>query len=202
MNTNDVAGIVLAGGQASRMGGVNKGAQRLGVQSLSSLVLHKIKPQVANIYISANEFSDYFESYGYSVFKDLRGNHQGPLAGIEAVMSLSGHKGWFFCTPVDTPFLPEDLVFRLYSTVLKEKCLCGYPVHHGKKEPLHCLLHHSLLPSLSDFLNRGGRSVWRFLNSQGAAETILEHDHTSFLNFNTLEELKNLNQTLVPEDKQ
>lgn len=201
MNYDDVAGVILAGGQASRMGGVNKGAQILGTQSLASLILHKVQPQVSDIYFSANEFFEDFQSFGYPVFKDLRLNHQGPLAGIEAVMSLSGHKGWFFCTPVDTPFLPLDIVRRLLLTVSQEKSLCTYPIHQEKKEPLHCLLHYSLLPSLSEFLDNGGRSVWRFLNSQKAVETVLPHDHTSFLNFNTLEELNNLNQTLVPEEK-
>ena len=91
---NEISGILLAGGKASRMGGVNKGAQLLGGRTLAALVIERMQPQVNSIFISSNDFAAEFDSYGYPVFKDVRQDYPGPLAGIETI-------------------LKQDLVFRL-----------------------------------------------------------------------------------------
>ena len=94
---NEISGILLAGGKARRMGGVNKGAQLLGGRTLAGLVIERMKPQVKSIFISSNEFAAEFDSYGYPVFKDVRQDYPGPLAGIEtilkqAVLGISSHR--------------------------------------------------------------------------------------------------------------
>ena len=84
---NEISGILLAGGKARRMGGVNKGAQLLGGRTLAGLVIERMKPQVKSIFISSNEFAAEFDSYGYPVFKDVRQDYPGPLAGIETILN-------------------------------------------------------------------------------------------------------------------
>ena len=61
---NEISGILLAGGKASRMGGVNKGAQLLGGRTLAALVIERMQPQVNSIFISSNDFAAEFDSYG------------------------------------------------------------------------------------------------------------------------------------------
>ena len=73
----------------------------------------------------------------------------------------------------------------------------GYPVF--KKEPLHCLLHKDVLPSLTSFLDSNKRSVLGFLEHLGALELDCEIDEGDFMNLNTLEELELLNKTLEQE---
>ena len=93
---NEIGGILLAGGKARRMGGVNKGAQLLGGRTLAGLVIERMKPQVKSIFISSNEFAAEFDSYGYPVFKDVRQDYPGPLAGIETILQqdLGGREIW------------------------------------------------------------------------------------------------------------
>lgn len=64
---NEISGILLAGGKARRMGGVNKGAQLLGGRTLAGLVIERMKPQVKSIFISSNEFAAELISFDCSI---------------------------------------------------------------------------------------------------------------------------------------
>ena len=156
---NEISGILLAGGKARRMGGVNKGAQLLGGRTLAGLV----------------------------------------IAGIETILKQDLGGPWYFVSPTDTPFLPRNLAGLLHKTAKEKQALCVFPTHKGKKEPLHCLLHKDVLPSLTSFLDSNKRSVLGFLEHLGALELDCEIDEGDFMNLNTLEELELLNKTLEQE---
>jgi molybdopterin-guanine dinucleotide biosynthesis protein A len=47
-------GVILAGGQATRMGGGDKGRLMLGQQSLLEHVIDRLRPQVSSIILNAN----------------------------------------------------------------------------------------------------------------------------------------------------
>ena len=181
------------------MGGVNKGAQLLGGRTLAGLVIERMKPQVKSIFISSNEFAAEFDSYGYPVFKDVRQDYPGPLAGIETILKQDLGGPWYFVSPTDTPFLPRNLAGLLHKTAKEKQALCVFPTHKGKKEPLHCLLHKDVLPSLPSFLDSNKRGVLGFLEHLGALELECEIDEGDFMNLNTLEELELLNKTLEQE---
>ena len=121
---NEISGILLAGGKARRMGGVNKGAQLLGGRTLAGLVIERMKPQVKSIFISSNEFAAEFDSYGYPVFKDVRQDYPGPLAGIETILKQDLGGPWYFVSPTDTPFLPRNLAGLLHKTAKEKQALC------------------------------------------------------------------------------
>lgn len=196
---NEISGILLAGGKARRMGGINKGAQLLGGRTLAGLVIERMEPQVNSIFISSNDFAAEFDSYGYPVFKDVRQNYPGPLAGIETILKQDLGGPWYFVSPTDTPFLPRNLAELLHKAAKEKQALCVFPTHKGKKEPLHCLLHKDVLPSLTSFLDSNKRSVLGFLEHLGAFELECELEEDDFRNLNTLEELELLNKTLEQE---
>ena len=55
-----VTGLLLAGGQAKRMGSINKGAVQLNDRPFAELVIGNLSKQVDDIVISANEYASYF----------------------------------------------------------------------------------------------------------------------------------------------
>ncbi len=160
--------------------------------SLAELVIDAIRPQVTEILISANEYIHYFERFGVPVFQDLRPGFLGPLAGIETALTVVPDLEWVFCTPVDTPFLPPDLVSQLMNELVAKSALCAVPVHNGLRHPLHCLIHASLLQSLTNFLNSGERSVGFWLRKCGMVEVDIKAEPKSFININTHDDLKNI----------
>jgi molybdopterin-guanine dinucleotide biosynthesis protein A len=105
--------VILAGGRSVRMGGRDKALAELGGARLIDHVIARLAPQVDRIAISGRQ--DY--GTGFDVIADEPQGPQGPAAGVFAAARwMSFHQpdtDRFFTSPVDGPFLPEDLVARL-----------------------------------------------------------------------------------------
>jgi molybdopterin-guanine dinucleotide biosynthesis protein A len=114
-----IAGVILAGGQSRRMGGGDKAMAVLGRQPLLAHVIDRIHPQVANLALNANGDAGRFIEFGLPVIADTTAEPAGPLAGILAGMTWAAAKvpvaRWVVTAPADTPFIPRDLVARLFS---------------------------------------------------------------------------------------
>ena len=60
-------GVILAGGQATRMGGRDKGLLMLGGRPLLAHVIDRLSPQVAGMALNANGDPDRFSGFGLPV---------------------------------------------------------------------------------------------------------------------------------------
>ncbi|WP_292582805.1 NTP transferase domain-containing protein, partial [Mesorhizobium sp.] len=78
----NIAGIILAGGQSRRMGGGDKTLLVLGGRSLLDHVVARLVPQVGPLALSANGDPARFARFGLPVLADTVEGHAGPLAGI------------------------------------------------------------------------------------------------------------------------
>ena len=105
MQSEAITGVVLAGGRATRMGGIDKGLQALNGRPLWRHVAEALAPQVDELVISANRHLEQWRASGYPVFRDIQEGYQGPLAGMLAVMQQVASPWFVFC-PCDTPFIP------------------------------------------------------------------------------------------------
>ncbi|MBS0002722.1 MAG: molybdenum cofactor guanylyltransferase [Thioalkalivibrio sp.] len=183
----DVAGLVLAGGRARRMGGEDKGLIPLAGRPMVEHVLERIRPQVDEIVISANRNRRLYARYGHPVIEDREGGYPGPLAGILSGL-LATHQPWLAVVPCDSPFLPEDLVDRLLRSALAASAELAV-VHDGSRlQPLFALIHRSLLTDLRAFVAAGGRKVDTWCAQQRMATTDLSDQPAAFLNINTPED--------------
>ena len=77
-------GVILAGGQATRMGGGDKGLLPLGQGTLLSSVIDRLEPQVAGLALNANGDAARFAELGLPVLADSIEGFAGPLAGVLA----------------------------------------------------------------------------------------------------------------------
>jgi molybdopterin-guanine dinucleotide biosynthesis protein A len=109
-----VAGVILAGGQARRMGGGDKGRTQVAGRSILDWQLEILRPQVAALAINANGPAERFAETGLPVIADDPGA-EGPLAGILTALEWAAAEGFsrVLTVPCDTPFVPPDLVLRL-----------------------------------------------------------------------------------------
>ncbi len=109
-----IASVVLAGGQATRLGGGDKVLLPLGISTVLECLLGRLRPQVAAIALSANGDPGRFARFGLPVVADP-GWARGPLAGVAAGWAWAAAAGAtaVLTVPGDTPFIPEDLVVRL-----------------------------------------------------------------------------------------
>jgi molybdenum cofactor guanylyltransferase len=111
----DCAGVILAGGRATRMGGGDKALLDLGGRPLLAHVIDRLKLQVNTLVLNANGDPVRFEAFALPVLADTVNGLPGPLAGVLAGMDWAAERGFesVATAAADTPFLPRDLVARL-----------------------------------------------------------------------------------------
>src|SRR5256885_8815827 len=85
-------------------------------RSLVDHVYERFAPQVGGIIINANQNHEEYKTFGVRVVSDAIGGYAGPLAGLHAGLSVS-KRPFLACVPCDSPFLPADLIERLYQWI-------------------------------------------------------------------------------------
>jgi molybdenum cofactor guanylyltransferase len=199
-----LVGVVLAGGEGRRMGeGVTKPLRLLGGKPMVAHVVERLRPQVMDLVVVANDPDPAFARLKVPVIADppdirraakREGRRLGPLAGILAGMEWSlkhhPHAGWILTAPADVPFLPLDLTVRLcgHMHVPEPDVLV---VRHGRhREPSLGVWSVKLVDDLRRaILGEGVRRVGQFAERHVAAELVWPGDPASFMNVNTPDEL-------------
>ncbi len=179
------SGIILAGGQATRMGGLDKGWVEWRGVPLIQHVLSRLLPQVDDLVISANRSLDRYQALGHTVVTDQNEDYAGPLAGIAAGLTVCRHD-WALVVACDSPRLPIDLLSQLWIGSDNSHLVL---LHDGEQlQPLFMLIHRQLLPSLQQAIARQQHKVGQWAHAQSP---IIVHIHTPecFINLNTLADL-------------
>ncbi len=106
--------VVLAGGAARRLGGVDKTLVGIGGVPVLSLILERLRPQLDRVALGANGDPARFASFGLTVLADRR-QGIGPLGGLLRALDWAAEQGAdsLLTVPGDTPFIPRDLLARL-----------------------------------------------------------------------------------------
>src|SRR5258706_8759083 len=156
-----VTGVVLAGGQGSRMGGVDKGLQEFRGKPMAAHAIERLAPQVDELLVNANRNPEAYARFGHRVIADEIEGFAGPLAGFER--GLAHASGDLVVTvPCDSPFLPLDLVARLRAALEREGAELAVAKTGEQAHPVFCLMRASVLPSLREFLASGQRKIDRW----------------------------------------
>ncbi|MBF0357240.1 MAG: molybdenum cofactor guanylyltransferase [Magnetococcales bacterium] len=183
--------VLLAGGRSRRMGGREKSLLAFADTTLIHHIYKRLAPQVDKVVISANGNPERFAMADIPVVPDLRQDRAGPLAGLEAVMTVY-NAPWFLTVPSDTPMIPLDLLKGLGSkiTIDKKKVVIaksGQRHHH-----VIGLWPREVLPLISKALDDDQRAIkhWLAANPHQVVEFAFSQDGSDpFFNINTPEEL-------------
>ncbi len=192
-----VSAIILAGGRATRMNGVDKGLIQFQNKPLIQHIINRLLPQVGEIIINANREIAQYEAFGLQVLQDAIQDFVGPLAGVALGLSHAKHDLVLF-VPCDSPLLPLDLAQRLYNGMLESRTDIAVACSDGDAHPVFCLCKKSLLPSLQAFLDKGERKVGAWQKNQKYCEVDFSDCIDALVNLNTLEDLAALEHTLTP----
>ena len=191
MSPPDITAVILAGGLARRMGGVDKGLQQIDGQPMVQRVLNRLQPQVGNVIINANRHLDEYQRFRVPVCSDIVNGYAGPLAGIHAAL-LHTKTPYLVSAPCDSPLLPKDLVSRLSSALTEHQADAAVVVTVGggqqQRHPVFIMLKTSLRASLEAYLNSGARKVDHWLESIDCIDVYFD-DAAAFTNVNTLADM-------------
>lgn len=186
-----VSAIILAGGQANRMGGAGKGLVPLHGKPLVQYVIERLTPQVGEVLVNANLELERYEAFGLPVLKDEHADFIGPLAGFALGLKHCKHD-YLLTVPCDSPLLPEDLTSRLMKSLVDKKADIAVAKSAGHTHPVFCLMKKTVLPSLRTFLDQGERKVSAWQKSLTYIEVEFNDCSEAFVNLNTFEELEAL----------
>ncbi|HEX9215735.1 MAG TPA: molybdenum cofactor guanylyltransferase MobA [Gemmatimonadales bacterium] len=183
-----ITGLILAGGKGSRMGGVDKGLQSFRGKRLVDHVYVRFAPQVGGIIINANQNQEEYKTFGVRVVSDAIGGFAGPLAGFHAGLSIS-KRPFLASVPCDSPFLPADLVERLYKRIDDTGAELAVAKTGEQPHPVFSLMRRGVLNHLAEFLKSGGRKIDAWYATLSVVEVAFDDEPEAFSNINTREEL-------------
>lgn len=195
--TPDVTGVILAGGQGRRMGGVDKGLKRLRDRPMVQWVIERFAPQVSELLINANQNVEAYGAFGYRVIPDEIAGFAGPLAGLHRGLSAASHD-WVVTCPCDSPFLPRDLVARLYRAASDADAELAVARTGDQPHPVFALCRRSVLPGLTRFLESGGRKIDAWYAALRVVEVRFDDQSAAFSNINTADELDRYERGALP----
>ena len=112
-------GVILAGGEARRLGGKGKAFVNVSGVPLVWHIINNFKGQVNNLAINSRDKNKFLD-FGLPILDDAikEEGGAGPLAGISSAIKWAKTldnkiNNYVVTVPVDTPFLPLDLVKRM-----------------------------------------------------------------------------------------
>jgi molybdopterin-guanine dinucleotide biosynthesis protein A len=197
ISTEDITGLILAGGRAQRMGGIDKGLIPFHGKPLIESAIAKLKPQVQTIVINANRNITKYASYGYPVIMDETPDFSGPLAGFSEGLKAC-RTPYLLTSPCDSPLQPNNLAELLVAEMERgdfELVYASSKETDGKvwAQPVFCLMRANLQDALAKFLLKGDLKIDRWFKELRSS-TVIFDDPQVFANANTPEELKLLEE--------
>lgn len=195
MKKTGITGVILAGGEARRMGGGDKGLVELRGKPLVEHALAALSPQVNTVIINANRNRERYAAYGHPVIADSRQGFQGPLAGMLSCIEAAGTE-FIVSVPCDSPLLPDDLVARLFRQLSEEEADVSVAHNGDRMQPVFTLMPTSLAPSMQAFLDGGGRKIDRWFEQHKLAVTDFSDKPECFRNINNPAELAQMEAQL------
>ena len=182
IENSQITGVVLAGGKATRMGGIDKGLVELNGIPMCKVVIDQLDPQVAEVLVNANRNIEVYEGFGVRVVQDQMQGFLGPLAGLFSAMSVAPTP-WVITVPCDGPFLNADYVERMMMASDDFDIVVARD--ERRLQPTFILSKTYLMDDLEDFLQSGERKIDRWFVKHKWSEADFSDSPDCFLNINT-----------------
>lgn len=191
-----IAGLILAGGKGTRMGGVDKALLPLNGKPLIAHVQERLTGQTNGLAISANGDPARFKGFALPVLPDALADFPGPLAGVLAGLKWAQERTrakWLLSVPCDAPFLPLNLVSRLQAALKDGRAEIAVAASQGQRHPVVALWPLSVAAALKHALiHENLRKVGAFAARYEIIDVDfpLENGRDPFANLNTPEDVR------------
>ncbi len=204
--SNNIAGVILAGGLASRMGGGDKSLNSLGKKTILESVIDRLSPQVTAIVLNANGDPLRFSKYKIPVVQDETNGFLGPLAGVLSGLDWAYENGFnqIVTVAADTPFFPTTLVKTLRAALSNSGSQIALAATNKKnsirnvRHPTFGLWPVNLRGDLRNSLSLGVRKVVEWTEKHHHVEALFDIElGDPFFNVNTFEDLETARRKII-----
>ena len=187
-----VAGAIIAGGPARRLGGVAKPFLKVGGRAIAERQLELFRQAVlARVLVVANDPTPW-APLGITVVPDLVGG-MGPLGGVHAALTAADDCDAVVCLAGDLPFVAPALLAALRDRAPGADAVA--PRSSRGIEPLCARYARALLPVVDARVRAGELAIHELLEQRqvdwiaGAELAALDPEGHSFFNENTPDDL-------------
>jgi molybdenum cofactor guanylyltransferase len=184
--------VILAGGQARRMNGINKLLQRFDDQ-IQLLKLHQcFKSRVANVWINSHrDHGIYRMLLPYTPsFRDDEAGFQGPLMGMKSAWSHV-NADYVLFVPCNVAYVPPKVLSRLHRALARHPMAkAAFVELNGVALYPFCLLHRSSLPILQQHLQTQPANLMQCFADLHAQATPFQNRALFLHSINSLDELQ------------
>jgi molybdopterin-guanine dinucleotide biosynthesis protein A len=192
----DVAVVVLAGGEGSRIGG-RKPLRRLGGERLIDRAVRLARRWSDCVAVAVRDPAQ-LPDLDARLMQD--NPVEGPLGGLIAALGLARAAGkpLLLVIPADTPFLPDNLLARLREGLGRDGCVLASS--GGRVHPVCSLWRAEVVPRASGYIETGRRSLRGYAEfvGMGTIEWPAE-PRDPFFNINSAEDLEVAEKRLADE---
>ncbi|WP_203143649.1 molybdenum cofactor guanylyltransferase MobA [Marinobacter mangrovi] len=186
-----LCGLILAGGRARRLGGVEKGLADWRGRPLVATAAEALRPHCDTLLISANRRLSDYRSWADKVVSDApEFDDAGPLAGLLSGLRCARDLGFVgvLVMPCDTPAVSADIMGELAGAVRQDPQRMVLARVGDRLHPLHGYYPVRLVDALQRDLEQGGRKVMAFAGAQDPRYLDLPVASTVFRNLNAPED--------------
>jgi molybdenum cofactor guanylyltransferase len=178
-----VSALILAGGRATRLGGVAKHELVIGGATIFARQVRVLAPRVAEILVSSPR-----DIAGYRTVRDHHAG-AGPLAGIAAGLAACT-TDWLLVIAGDMPHLDGALLDRMLELRAVDAVDAVGVRVAGLPEPLLCILHRRVLAVVERRVCAGRYKASGLLTDEGLTVTWIDDaDPAALRNVNSPEDL-------------
>ncbi|MBH8578616.1 molybdenum cofactor guanylyltransferase MobA [Bisbaumannia pacifica] len=196
---HQITGLILAGGQGRRMGGLDKGLVEFAGRPLVAHARAPLAGRVAELLINANRHPAAYAAWADRVVADRESGYQGPLMGIWSGL-CAATTPWVLVVPCDSPRLPMDLLERLWAG--RGEAAIATAFDGQRDHPVVALIRRDLADDLGRALAAGERKIDRWYACHSWARVPFDEGPEAFANLNTEEERRRLEARRAAGDRE
>ena len=185
---------ILAGGKATRLGGINKALIVIEGTTIISRVYNTLKPLCSEVIIISNNKIDY--GIPAKIYPDTIKNC-GPLGGIYSALTHSSND-MVLVVSSDMPFIDYNIASELIETYTKNRSIVDIviPTLNGFNEPLLAVYSKKLVQSLAEVLSdHKGHPTTDLIKVSRTIHIEIPNtlaNQKSFTNINTFEDIPSI----------
>ena len=142
-SSDNIVGVILAGGQSRRFGGGDKFIAELKGEPLVDRVIERVRSQTRQLIISTNIEIPHLTKFKLPIVADAVQGQAGPLAGILAGMEwtrdYTTDYEWIVSFPTDAPFVPLDCVVKMLKQAVSDNAEIVCAASGGRTHPVCAL---------------------------------------------------------------
>lgn len=184
--------VILAGGQARRMNGINKLLQKFDDQIQLIKIHQQLKSHVAQVWINSHRDDSIYQKMIPSIhcYQDDESGFLGPLMGMKSAWSHVQADHVLF-VPCDVTYIPPKVILKLHQALAKNSLAeVAYVEINGQALYPFCLVKRSSLVTLMIHLEQKQRSLKHCFAGLHAQVARFKNHALFFHSINSMDELQ------------